>query len=237
MKKEYINCIKKLEIFKHNLIQNDDIKKGKLYFTWISNKTDKILSENDSQYIYKNLINNTLSNYNITKYIYNTSNNIIKNIIDNNYELDNKSYKFINKKISVEDTLLLAKYILFKRGNVVWVDFGFNIGREFGGIHPAIILKNLNSELFVLPVSSKIPSEYKKIEEKYTDFEKYNKEKQHINEIFEINKIFGFKNMVRWANITRIKKISILRLNFAGSIGAISGNDLDIISQKIRNEF
>ena len=28
-----------------------------------------------------------------------------------------------------------------KRGKVVWVDFGFNIDEEFGGRHPAVILK------------------------------------------------------------------------------------------------
>ena len=54
-----------------------------------------------------------------------------------------------------------------KRGNVVWIDFGFNIGNEFGGMHPAIILKNFDNEIFVLPISSKKPKEYKKLEQDY----------------------------------------------------------------------
>ena len=28
------------------------------------------------------------------------------------------------------------------RGDVVWVEFGFNIGEEFSGRHPAVVLKN-----------------------------------------------------------------------------------------------
>lgn len=41
--------------------------------------------------------------------------------------------------ISKGNVLLLAKKILFKQGNVVWIDLGFNIGNEFGGIYSAII--------------------------------------------------------------------------------------------------
>ena len=45
--------------------------------------------------------------------------------------------------------MLIAKYVILKRGNVVWIDFGFNIGNEFGGMHPAIILKNFENELIL----------------------------------------------------------------------------------------
>lgn len=46
-----------------------------------------------------------------------------------------------------------------------------------------------------------------------------------------------FKNMTRWANITRMKKVSILRLNFNGTIGKIDGKYLSIINEKIGLEF
>ncbi len=93
------------------------------------------------------------------------------------------------------------KYILFKRGNVVWIDFGFNIGNEFGGMHPAVILKNFSNDLFVLPISSKRPSEYIKIEQellenKITKSECKNR-KDAISEIIEIEKINGFRKMIR----------------------------------------
>ena len=43
--------------------------------------------------------------------------------------------------------------------------------------------------------------------------------------------------MTRWANITRIRKVSILRLNFSGTIGRIDGEYINTISSKISKEF
>lgn len=128
-----------------------------------------------------------------------------------------------------------------KRGNVVWIDFGFNIGNEFGGMHPAIILKNFDNELFVLPVSSKKPLEYIKIENEYKEnkisLEECENKKKNITEIVQLDNIFGYKNILRWSNITRMKKVSVLRLNFSGSIGSIDGKYMNLISQKIGKEF
>ena len=81
-----------------------------------------------------------------------------------------KNYRvFNNYNISYNDAMLITRKIVLKRGNVVWIDFGFNIGNEFGGIHPAIILKNLGDDLFVLPVSSKKPMEYAIIDKEFED--------------------------------------------------------------------
>lgn len=161
--------------------------------------------------------------------------------MNDNYILKNSSYIFNNINISKVDVLILAKRILFKRGNVVWVDFGFNIGNEFGGMHPAIILKNFNNELFVLPVSSKKPKEYIKLEQEYKNgritFDECENKKSKITEVVQIESIYRFKDMIRWANITRMKKISILRLNFNGTIGKIDGRYLSIINEKIGLEF
>ena len=43
--------------------------------------------------------------------------------------------------------------------------------------------------------------------------------------------------MTRWANIMRMKKVSILRFNFSGTIGRIEGKYINIISKKISQEF
>ena len=43
--------------------------------------------------------------------------------------------------------------------------------------------------------------------------------------------------MMRWANITRIRKVSLLRLNFSGTIGRIDGEYMNEISKKISEEF
>ena len=45
--------------------------------------------------------------------------------------------------IESEDDFIISdeKNKLIQRGNVLWVNFGFNIGSEFGGQHPAVIIK------------------------------------------------------------------------------------------------
>ena len=241
MKEAYIKCLKKLREFRKSLNKENDLKRGKLYFTWIRDKTKKIENEKDIAYIYKNIVQYTLKNYKIDKYNYERLNKQLKNIVKNNYTLKKNNYIFNNTNISKEDTMLLTKKVLLKRGNVVWIDFGFNIGNEFGGMHPAIILKNFDNEIFVLPISSKKPKEYKKLEQDYHNkkitLEEYIKKKGQITEIVQIDKIYRFKDMIRWANITRMKKVSILRLNFNGTIGKVDGKYLSTINEKIRTKF
>lgn len=194
MKEAYIKCLKKLRQFRKSLNTENDLKRGKLYFTWIRDKTKKIENEKDIDYIYKNIVQYTLRNYKIDKYNYERLNKQLKNIVKNNYALKKNNYIFNNTNISKEDTMLLTRKVLLKRGNVVWIDFGFNIGNEFGGMHPAIILKNFDNEIFVLPISSKKPKEYKKIEQDYHNkkitLEECEKKKGQVTEIVQIDNIY-----------------------------------------------
>lgn len=161
--------------------------------------------------------------------------------IKKNYSFKDNKYTFSNSKISTNDVKLLMKYILFKRGNVIWLDFEFNIENEFGGMHPAVILKNFDNDLFVVPISSKKPPEYIKLEQnlknKKISEEEYKERKNAITEIIELSKINGFRNMLRWARITRMKKISMLRVNYSGTIGTLDGTDMDKIAEKISIEL
>lgn len=241
LKKAYLECFQKLRQFRKSLLVDVDKKRGKLYFVWIKDKTEKIINEKDKRYIYANVIKYTLPNYVITQYIFNKANKTIKSIIKENYVFYDGKYTFNNSQISFNDVRLLMKYVLFKRGNVVWLDFGFNIGNEFGGMHPAVILKNFDNDLFVVPISSKRPSEYINIEKELLDSKITEDEckarKEAITEIIEITNINGFRKMLRWARITRMKKISLLRVNFSGTIGTLDGKDMDIISDKISLEL
>lgn len=241
MKKAYLECLKKLRIFKKSLAHDIDKKRGKLYFTWLKDKTEKVINEKDENYIYTNVVNYTLPNHVITQYTFNKSNKAIKNIIKKNYSFKENKYTFNNPKISVVNIKLLMRYVLFKRGNVIWLDFGFNIGNEFGGMHPAVILKNFDNDLFVVPISSKKPPEYVKIEQDLKDKkiteDECQKRKDAITEIIELSKINGFRNMLRWSRITRMKKVSMLRVNFSGTIGTLDGADMDKIAEKISIEL
>lgn len=239
--KTYLECLKKIRTFRKSLVEDIDKKRGELYFAWLKDKTEKIINEKNENYIYKNVLTYTLPKYVITQYTFNKSNKTIKEIIKKNYNFKENKYTFDNTKISVTDIKKIMRYVLFKRGNVIWLDFGFNIGNEFGGMHPAVILKNFDNDLFVVPISSKKPPEYVKIEQDFEDKriteEECQKRKRAITEIIELSKINGFRNMLRWARITRMRKVSILRVNFSGTIGTLDGNDMNAIAEKISIEL
>ncbi|MCI8392481.1 MAG: hypothetical protein HFJ23_01030 [Clostridia bacterium] len=119
MKQSYINCLKKLREFRKNLKVDKDVKRGKLYFTWIIDKTEKIENEKDEEFIYNNMIQYTLKNYKIDTYTYERLDRKLKSIVNDNYILKNNNYIFNNINITKGDVLLLMKKILFKRGNSV----------------------------------------------------------------------------------------------------------------------
>lgn len=107
---------------------------------------------------------------------------------------------------------------LIKRGNVIWVNFGFNIGSEFGGHHPAIIIKKMGNGVYVIPIDSgKIPET------------KINK-----NYYISIPYIYGFKNMPRHCNIYKMVCIDPRRFDFNGSYGKIHGKIMTKISNALK---
>lgn len=124
--------------------------------------------------------------------------------------IDKKTKIIMNSPEFIEKS---KEYIV--RGDVVWVEFGFNIGEEFSGRHPAVVLKNGGKTLLVLPITSKQPTEKQLASKTYV----------------ELSKIYNFKTMKRWVNIFNINPISIERIDFTKKKGNIKGIDLDNISK------
>ena len=123
--------------------------------------------------------------------------------------IDTKTKMLINSK----NTYFHSNQKLV-RGDVVWVEFGFNIGNEFSGRHPAVILKNGGKTLLVIPITSKQPTA-----------------KQLSSKIYvELNHIYNFKPLRRWVNIFNIIPISIQRIDFKAKKGNLKGIDLNNIS-------
>ena len=114
MKIEYLNCLKSLRNYRKLLKNTNDSKKGKLYFSWLSFKTEKIKNEKDEYYIYNEVVNKTLKNYKIDKYNYERLNEELKEIINNNYISKDDNYIFSNSNIAFNDAMIIFKKILFK---------------------------------------------------------------------------------------------------------------------------
>lgn len=102
---------------------------------------------------------------------------------------------------------------ILKRGNVVWVDFGFNIGTEFGGRHPAIILKRIKQieQIVVIPLDSSSDIPETELKRENSDF--------WVKILGD--EIWGMTNQIRWANVFNITQISDLRVDFFDNDGNI----------------
>lgn len=119
-------------------------------------------------------------------------------IISKYYQFDKNSNQYVIAKrkdnIPNTDIEIIVHSLVLIRKTVLWVDFGYNIGSEFGGRHPAIILKNLKNSLIVIPLSSQKPKN------------------ENYNVIVE--QAYGFPQIPRWANVTRITQVSYSRCHF-----------------------
>ena len=92
-------------------------------------------------------------------------NNLLEGLINDSSEQHLKKAHLISywlkdyvRMINFEEQFDPAKNISYKRGNIVKIDFGFNIGAEYGGLHYGIVLDNHNAHnspvLTVIPLTS-----------------------------------------------------------------------------------
>lgn len=80
-----------------------------------------------------------------------------------------RAFKFENNKQSKK-----VKYPVFKRGTILFIDFGVNVYSEFSGPHFAIVLNKkdhpFNPNLTVVPLSSKNKKQYIEIPHGISEF-------------------------------------------------------------------
>lgn len=120
-------------------------------------------------------------------------------------------------KIREEKTFVVDSEKMPRRGEVFWMDFGFNVGREFGGRHPAVILKCSGGMVIVLPLSTQEP---------YPD--------QLKSGIYvEVDYVRNFKKCRRWVNVLNVVPLSIQRVDFSSNSGHINGYVLDRINESL----
>lgn len=175
-----------------NAEEPEAVKLANEYYKWTSLKTNLILNEKAFQ-IPASALPNVIKP---SAFEWLHSNK--QAVVSKYYRYDKTTNKYIiavKKSIVPEpDIELIMRSLVLVRKAVVWVDFGYNIGTEFGGRHPAIILKNLKDSLIVIPLSSQMP-------------------KSMIYNVI-VDKVYGFPEMPRWANITRMTQVSLSRVHF-----------------------
>ncbi|MDE7201530.1 MAG: type II toxin-antitoxin system PemK/MazF family toxin, partial [Lachnospiraceae bacterium] len=196
-------------IDKHN---SEQIKLANEYYKWTALKTRLISNENLFQ-IPSSALPNTIK---ISTFQWLRPEK--QSVILKHYRLDKNTNQYIIavKKDNVpnDDIEVIMRSLVLIRKTVVWVDFGYNIGTEFGGRHPAIILKNLKDSLVVIPLSSQEP--------------------KTIEYSVKVDKVYGFPPMPRWANVTRITQVSLSRVHFK-TIGDVKPSILAEINNKLKS--
>ena len=213
----YKNAIQALtELITTNGSNLDDFKQ-KLYLDWITTKTKFLQKEGQPVRIPDTKLPNVIS---FQTYAFLKPN--LKKIVDNAYDILNGQYKRNASPVNIEDSTLLFRSLFLSSRNVVWVDFGFNIGSEFGGRHPAIILKNMGDVLIVAPISTNTNG----IQASDTVI------------TFYPNEFYRMPSMRhRFTNITRITPISIIRVDLNSQIGSVKTIKFNEILTKIKNFY
>ncbi len=91
----------------------------------------------------------------------------------------------------------------YKRGDIVYADFGFNVGAEFGGIHYAVVIENNNNKangnIVVVPLTSLDP------DKSIDDIPK--------NDVYIGDNVIGWTNSATIAKPNQIRAISKMRIN------------------------
>lgn len=112
------------------------------------------------------------------------------------------------------ETLPVSEMV-FHRGDVIWLDLGWNVGSELGGERPAIVLINssaANKKVLVLPLTSQTPS---------------NVFRHHVH----VGHLPGLE-ADHWASVMEIRAVSKLRV-LTGRATIAPGSILDSISNTI----
>lgn len=137
---------------KINQEKPENIKLAKEYYKWTSLKTNLILNEKTFQ-IPASALPNVIKPSTF-QWLHADKQAVVSKYYQ--YSKDTDKYIIAVKKTAVPeaDIELIMRSLVLTRKTVVWVDFGYNIGTEFGGRHPAIILKNLKDSLVVIPLKA-----------------------------------------------------------------------------------
>jgi mRNA-degrading endonuclease toxin of MazEF toxin-antitoxin module len=211
MNKTLINLVDSVDA-----VDQDGKKRLIMFLQWMNNKCIFFEKEKNPLFIPDSAFPNR-----ITAFAYN------KNSVDNRQLIDkyyaptpDGEFYTLKKNCSLDssDKVRLLGSLILIRGNVVWVEFGFNIGCEFGGKHPAVILKYLGDAIIVAPLSSG----------KLTNPRSYE---------VEIDKVYNLPQRDRYTNVTRITPVSIYRIDFTSPIGSVHSSKMRQILTAIKNEW
>lgn len=189
-----------------------------MYCKWIQSKCDYLLKEREPFCVDRNHIPRT-----IQKVSYEYFSQKIGKVLDLYYSFEDNVYVRNKTEMTSEDATTIYCAMYLQPRKIVWIDFGFNIGKEFGGRHPAVILKNVgNNTLIVSPLSTNsnnlAPS---KTVVTLSSKDVYNMSAE--------------KN--RFMSINRITNVSVYRVDTTSKVGSLCKEKYNELIEKIREYY
>lgn len=176
----------------------DELKRINLYIEWITEQCKYFEREQGPLRVHERILPKTINSY-----IRTTSDSKLELLFQTYYfEFAPNTWKRNEVMLDSADLEYLIRKIVLVPRNVVWVDFGFNVGMEFGGPHPAIIIRNFHDTLLVAPLSSGNANPESNIE-------------------VDIPMVYGFQLRLRMSNVCRVRNISIHRVQFHEPSGSV----------------
>lgn len=195
-----------------NLSEPESIKLANEYYKWTHLKTD-LISDEKSFRIPVSALPSTIKPSSF-QWLHADKQTVVGRYYRYDRETDQYIISVRKDAVPDEDVRIIVRSLVLIRKAVVWVDFGYNIGTEFGGRHPAIILKNLKDSLVVIPLSSQVP--------------------KSMEYSVRVDKVYGFPEMPRYANVTRIAQVSLSRVHFE-KFGDVRPAVLKEISDRLKS--
>lgn len=193
--------------------------KLEIFYKWVQSQCCYLEKEQQPFVVAQSQIPQTLSVDN-----YNYLSRRIAPILSNHYAFNGIEYVRNGTPMSDTDATSVYCNSYLSPRNIVWVDFGFNIGNEFGGKHPAIILKNLNNDvLIVAPVSTNVNNSHVASNTVIT---------------FSGSDMYNMPSLrARFTNITRITPVSVYRLDTTSKVGSLKKEKYQELLQKIKSYY
>jgi mRNA-degrading endonuclease toxin of MazEF toxin-antitoxin module len=192
----------------------DDVKRTTLFLDWISNHCDYFYKEQQPLILSEKILPPFLNSY-----LHSLPDPLLHGIYDK-YYMESSPNKWTRNGVvipTLDLEYLIRKIVLVPR-NVVWIDFGFNIGMEFGGPHPALILRSFVDTLLVAPLSSGTAKIDSNIE-------------------IDVPLVYNFNLRPRITNVCWIRNISIHRVKFDERSGSINSRLFTEIVTRIKSNF
>lgn len=139
---------------------------------------------------------------------------------------------WINKwsKYIIREQNFDSQYLpYYKRGDVVYVDFGFNIGAEYGGIHYAVVVEinnnKKNGNIIVVPLTSL--DKNKKIED------------IPVTDVYLGDGVISWTNAATVAKPNQIRAVSKMRIvkpvRKQDKKVSLNGEQMTLIDNKLKN--